>query len=70
MPDKERIGANLVRIRKRLGMNQSEFARELKINRNGLYLYESGKRIVSSEAMLKIYKRFGITPNEIFGLND
>ena len=63
------IANNITKLRKRIGMNQSEFARSLGISRTGLYLYESGKRIISTEMMLKIYEKFSFTPNEILGIN-
>ncbi len=62
------ISTYIVKARHRLGLNQSEFARELGISRAGLHLYESGKRLISTEVLLKIYNKYGITPNEVLGI--
>lgn len=70
MSEKERIGLHIVEARERLGLNQSEFARELGISRTGLHLYESGKRIISTDVLLKIYDKFNVTPNEILIAED
>lgn len=67
MVDLKQITAeSLERIRKRLGYTHSEFAKQLGINRTTLYLYESGRRVLPTELIYKLWVNLGIEPNEIF----
>lgn len=68
MSESERIGLYIIKVRRKLGMNQSEFAKSIGMSRTGLYLYESGKRLISTEALLKIYEKYNISPNEVLGI--
>ena len=59
------IPKNLERIRKEKDLTHSEMARVLGINRTTLYLYESGRRVLPTELVYKIWEVLGYTPNEV-----
>ena len=56
---------NLEKIRKEKDLTHSEMAKVLGINRTTLYLYESGRRVLPTELVYKIYEVLGYTPNEV-----
>ena len=55
-------------IKKRYGLTQSELAKALGINRTTLYLYESGKRLIPTELVMKIWEVYKIEPNDVLGI--
>ena len=64
-----KIAENLTNARASLNLTRTRFADELGINRTTLYLYESGQRIIPTELLCLIYDKYGITPNQILGVN-
>ena len=68
MSDKDYLSLCLIKARKKTGLSQSDFAHELGLSRTAVYLYESGKRIVGTETLLKIWEKYGIEPNEVLGI--
>ena len=64
------ISKNLKGARERTGLTQTAYAEALGSNRTTMYLYESGRRIIPTEMLYKIYKTFGTTPNEMLGIDD
>ena len=59
---------SLERIRKRLGYTHSEFAEKLGINRTTLYLYESGRRVLPTELIYRLWINLNIEPNEVLDI--
>ena len=65
---KKTTSENLENSRKKLGLNHSEFAEKLGVNRTTLYLYESGRRNIPIELLYRLWEVFKIEPNEILGI--
>lgn len=69
MVDLKTITAESIeRIRKRLGYTHTELAEKLGINRTTLYLYESGRRVLPTELIYRLWINLGIEPNEVLGI--
>lgn len=67
---KEVLKENLEKVRDKECLTHSQFADRLKINRTSLYLYESGKRVLPTELMYRVWEEFGVTPNELLGIKN
>lgn len=57
---KKIIGQRLRILRTSLGLKQSEFAERIDSSQRFISEWELGKRIVSTEALLKICEEFGL----------
>lgn len=51
-------------------LSQEKLARELSVNQTTVGQWLRGKKKPSYENILAFYTRFGITPNEFFGVED
>lgn len=49
---------------------QKEIAKELGISQQHYSMYESGKRILNAEQIIKICKKYDISANYLLGLSD
>ncbi len=58
---------NLRILRKNRNLTQKQLADELGISRSLISLYESGERVPSLKALLKISQFFGISNDELLG---
>ncbi len=61
----ERIRA----YRKALGLTQVDFAEKFNISKGTIAMWETGKRTPDTETMMKIANFFGVTTDELLGLN-
>ena len=60
------FGDELQAVRRRSGLTQEQFAEELKVSRQAVSKWESGRGYPEVEKILYICNRYGITPNELF----
>ncbi len=51
-------------------LSQEKLARELCVNQTTVGQWLRGKKKPSYENILALYTHFGVTPNELFGLDD
>ena len=65
----ERVGENLRSARKENGISQTEIAKELGKYQSDYSDYETGKIQLDYEKIIYLCKRFGITPNDLFGFD-
>jgi len=65
----ERVGENLRSARKEKGISQAEIAKELGKYQSDYSDYETGKIQLDYEKIIYLCKRFGITPNDLFGFD-
>ena len=65
---KETIAKNLKADRIKRGLTHTEYARRIGSSRTTMYLYETGKRLIPTEVLYRIYEEYGTTPNEIMGV--
>lgn len=49
-------------------LSQEKFAKILKVNQTTVGQWLLGKKKPSFDSILALYKYFGVTPNEIFGI--
>ena len=54
-------------VRRGSGLTQEQFAEELKVSRQAVSKWESGRGYPEMEKILYICNRYGVTPNELFG---
>ena len=66
----KRVGQNLKTARKLKGITQKEIAKELNKYQADYSEYETGKIQLDYEKIIYLCKRFDITPNELFGVED
>ena len=64
------IGKRIKETRNEYELTQEEFAAKLQISRSALSLYETDKRQVPNEIILKIATLFNVTTDYLFGLQD
>ncbi len=50
-------------------LSQEKIAKELQVNQTTISQWLLGKKKPSFDNILMIYEKFGITPNEIFGID-
>lgn len=60
------FGEQLQAVRRSSGLTQEQFAEELKVSRQAVSKWESGRGYPEVEKILYICNRYGITPNELF----
>ena len=60
------FGEELQAIRRRSGLTQEQFAEELKVSRQAVSKWESGRGYPEVEKILYICNRYGVTPNALF----
>lgn len=65
---KEITAQSLERIRRKRGLTHKDFAEALGLNRTSLYLYESGRRVVPTELLCRIWEQFKVDPNDVLGI--
>ena len=53
-------------VRRGSGLTQEQFAEELKVSRQAVSKWESGRGYPEMEKILYICNRYGVTPNELF----
>jgi len=56
-------------IMAKYGYSQEKLAMILGVNQTTVSQWLLGKKKPSYDSILAIYKKFGITPNELFGIN-
>lgn len=56
-------------LRKSKGITQIEFAEAMHVTQGTVSLWEAGKRFPDTEAMIEMAKFFGVTIDELMGLN-
>ena len=54
-------------VRRGSGLTHEQFAEELKVSRQAVSKWESGRGYPEMEKILYICNRYGVTPNELFG---
>ena len=64
------IGENIVKYRKLNGMSQKYLANALNITQQGLFKIEKGQANPRSNTIEKIIEVLGITPNQLFGVEE
>lgn len=64
------VGQNLQSARKLKGITQKEIAKELNKYQSDYSQYETGKIQLDYEKIVYLCKRFDITPNELFDLDE
>ena len=57
------IGNRIKRHRKELGLSQEQLAHLLEISRNHLSGIESGKYLITTSTLIKLYNLYGKTPD-------
>lgn len=62
----EKIALNLISLREKKGVTQSEVASALGLTRAAVSQYEAGARIPADEIKVKIADYFGTTVQDIF----
>ena len=62
------VGENIVKYRKINGISQGYLARRVGISSQGLLKIEKGIVSPRSETLIKIIEALGITPNQLFGM--
>lgn len=67
---KKTISNNLKEARERTGLTRTAYAEGIGSNRTTMYLYESGRRLIPTDILYRIWKTYGTTPNEILGVKD
>jgi len=60
------IGANIRELRKKLGLNQDEFAAYIGSSRELINYYENGKRPIPTEVINKASELFGIDSYDLY----
>ena len=60
------FGEKLQAVRRSSGLTQEQFAEELKVSRQAVSKWESGRGYPEIEKILYICNRYGITPNDLF----
>lgn len=63
------VGENLKQARMAKGVTQTQIAAELKKYQSDYSEYETGKIELDYEKIVYLCKRFGITPNDLFGFD-
>lgn len=56
-------------LRKKKGVTQTELGEILGVTKNSVSYYENGKRQLTPEMIIKLSEYFGVTTDEILGLN-
>lgn len=56
-------------LRKKKGITQTELGEILGVTKNSVSYYENGKRQLTPEMLIKLSEYFGVTTDEILGLN-
>lgn len=64
------IGEKIRELRDEKSWTQNELAQKLQVSRSALALYETGKRQVPNDLLLKIAKLFAVSMDFLFGLED
>ncbi|MBO5525836.1 MAG: helix-turn-helix transcriptional regulator [Clostridia bacterium] len=64
------VGHNLKTARKLKGITQKEIAKELNKHQADYSEYETGKIQLDYEKIVYLCKRFDITPNELFDIDE
>ena len=52
------------------GLSQEGLAKLLDVNQTTISQWLLGNKKPSYDSILMIYQKFGVTPNELFGIND
>ena len=60
------FGERLQEVRRSSGMTQEQFAEDLKVSRQAVSKWESGRGYPEMDKILYICNRYGVTPNELF----
>ena len=60
------FGEKLQEVRRTSGMTQEQFAEDLKVSRQAVSKWESGRGYPEMDKILYICNRYGVTPNELF----
>ena len=63
------VGENLKQARMAKGITQTQIAKELNKYQSDYSEYETGKIQLDYEKIIYLCKRFGITPNDLFGFD-
>ena len=65
----QRVGLNILILRKSLKMTQTEFAKRIGVSRSALSYYESGDRTMDVYTLYKICEEFNVSPNHLTGFS-
>lgn len=57
------MNTRIKEVRKKLGLTQQKFAERIGMKQNSIALIESGKRNISSQAVLSICREFNVNPD-------
>jgi len=57
-------------IREQNALSQEAFAKKIEVTQQVVARWESNQCEPNSHSLRKIYEKFGITPNEILGIDD
>ena len=63
------IGRKIAEIRKRYKLTQEAFSEKMNLSVKTISRIENGRDVISSDMIMQIYEDFGLTPNELFGIN-
>lgn len=64
------VSERIKQLREENGLNKTEFAKRVGVNRTTITRYENGELKPTLEAMININKAFGISLDWIAGLTD
>jgi Predicted transcriptional regulators len=67
---KNNVGANIAKYRKLNGISQKYLAKKLSISAQGLLKIEKGQTSPRVATLEKIILVLGITPNQLFGIEE
>lgn len=70
MDNKKIFADRLVELRESRGISQQVLADDLEITRQSLSLYETAKRTINIDLLVKIAKYFNVSTDYLLGLND
>ena len=63
--NKEAIGNNLLRLRKKLNMAQLPFSESLNINQSTYWAYENGKTLITTTTLITLAKNYNVSIDKI-----
>lgn len=67
---KETIAKNLLYYRKKNKITQKELADQLGVKHNAISAWENGVNSIDIDTLFRICKIFGVTVNDMYGMND
>ncbi len=63
------IGKYIKKYRKNLGLTQTEVASRANIAQSSLAQFENGSKVPSAVTLKVLAGIFGVTPNDLYGIN-